>query len=196
MSTSTKELLKKGWVRTIITFEVVGKPAKHVEQSLAKYLANLKKDDRIKVLQEESDEVAELEDGMFSTIAELEILVQNLETLTWLAINFSPASIEVLEPEELRIEGRDLTNWYNDLLSKLHEISHDYRNVKSGNEHMTAAVNTLIQNSILLAIDAGHTSPKAIASATGVLEAQLSPFLTHLIEKKRITKKGSTYTRS
>ena len=113
-----REHLQKGWIRCIVTFEIVGKPAKHVETALAGFLDNIKKDHRIAIIQEEILPPEEMEDGMFSAIAEEEILVKNLETLTWLSINFSPASIEILEPTELEVQSRDITNWLNDSFSK------------------------------------------------------------------------------
>src|SRR5687767_13589124 len=93
-----REHIAKGWIRAIITFEVVGKPKEHVERSLGEYIDNVKKDERVIFLKEDREEAIEHEDGMFSTFSESEMLVKGLDTFTWLCINFSPASIEVLEP--------------------------------------------------------------------------------------------------
>jgi hypothetical protein len=188
-----REHLTKGWIRAIITFEIVGKPAKHVDEAMTQYIENIKKDSRIIVLQEERDEVIEHEDGMFSTFTELEMLVKNLETFTWLCINFSPASVEVIEPDELSIEAREVTNWLNDLLSKVHEIGTNYRSYKAASDHLTLALNELIKNSVLLAVRDGAKSGDEIGKLIGIEPAQLAPFLKHLIEKDKLALQNKLY---
>jgi hypothetical protein len=188
-----REHISKGWVRALITFEVVGKPKKHIEQALAEYIDNIKKDERIIMLKEEREDAIEHEDGMFSTFSECEMLAKGLETFTWLCINFSPASIEILEPEELRIEERELTNWLNDLLSMVHEIGTNYRSVKSAKDHLTVALNELIKNSIMLSLKSGPLDEKALAAGIGIEATQLAPFLKFLVEKQRIQKNGALY---
>ena len=176
-----------------MTFEIVGKPAKHVEDSMQQYVTNIKQDSRIVVLQEERDEPVEHEDGMFSTFAELEMLVKNLETFTWLCINFSPASVEVIEPDELDIEAREITNWLNDLLSKVHEIGTNYRSYKAASDHMTLALNELIKNSILLAVRDGAKSEDEIERLTGISKEQLAPFFKFMTDKDKLAQQGKLY---
>jgi hypothetical protein len=181
-----REHLAKGWIQAIVTFEVVGKPAEHVEEALTGYLENIKQDHRIIFLREEREPAAELEDGLFSTFCESEMLVKDLETFTWLCINFSPASIEVLEPESIDVEAREITNWINDLLSKVHEIGTNYRSHKTANEHLTVAINQLIKNAILLSLRQGTRTLKDLETDTGILDEQLEPFLKHMAEKRQI----------
>lgn len=188
-----RERLKKGWIRAIVAFEVAGRPKEHVAESLTQYLANIRKDSRIAILQEEREEVTEHEDGMFSTFAEVEMVVQDLETFTWLCMNFSPASIEILEPDSITVETRDLTNWLNDLLAKLHEVGTDYRAQKASKEHLTVAMNALIKNAILLAVRGGDRTPKDLERDIGIGIEQLQPFLTHLIEKGKLADRGNAY---
>ena len=189
-----REHTSKGWIRTIITFEIVGKPAGHVEKALTEYLENIKKDDRIIMLREEHEPAIEHEDGMFSAFCESEMLVKDLETFTWLCINFSPASVEILEPDDLVIEARNLTNWINDLVSRLHEISTGYRTMSAAREHLTIALNELIQNSILLSLRSGEKTAEDISKDSGVYTEQLAPFLKHLTDKGKITVTGKRYT--
>jgi hypothetical protein len=188
-----REHISKGWVRAIITFEVVGKPAKHVEDALTRYLDNIKKDERIVILKEDREAAMEHEDGMFSTFCEAETLVQDLETFTWLCINFSPASIEILEPDMMEMDARNLTNWLNDLLAKVHEIGMSHRTNIGSVEHLTVAMNQLIQNTIILSLKSGPKTEGELEQDTGVYAAQLEPFLKHLIENAQIMQSGEKY---
>ena len=188
-----REHLVKGWIRAIVTFEVVGKPAKHIEQSLEDYIANIKQDHRIIVLQDEREPAIEHDDGLFSTFCELEAIFQDLETFTWLCINFSPASIEIIEPDEYRVGAREITNWLNDLLAKLHEVGQSYRLSKAGNENLTLAMNQLIKNAILLCLKTGTKTEPDLESETGIAKEQLDPFLKHLLSKDLIVDKKNGY---
>jgi hypothetical protein len=188
-----RERLQKGWVRAIITFEVVGKPAKHVEKALADFMENIKKDERIVFLREEMEPALEHEDGMFGTFCEAEMLVQNLEVLTWLSINFSPASIEIVDPDTLHIPARDVQNWLNDLLAKVHEVGSNHRTQISATENLTVAMNQLIQNIVLLSLRGGAKSEEQLEQETGIHRTQLDPFTKHLTEKGQIVKAGDTF---
>lgn len=188
-----RERLKKGWLRAVVTFEIVGKPQQHIEKSLTTYLDNIRKDERIVMLEEDREEAIEHEDGMFSTFAECEILVENLETFTWLCINFSPASIEILEPDSIHVESRDIANWLNDLLAKVHDIAVDYRSQKGAQEHLIVAMNQLIRNSILISLEKGPLSAEEIAKKTGIVHDQLETFLEHMLKKGRLAELDGTY---
>jgi hypothetical protein len=188
-----KEQVRKGWIRAIITFEVVGTPKAHVESSLKEYMANIHKDDRITFVREEFEPAVQHDDGMFSTFCEAELLAKNLETFTWLCINFSPASIEILEPDEIVTDARDLTNWLNDLLAMVHDVGTKHRAVKAGNDHLTLAMNQLIKNSILLAVKQGPKDAKEISRSIGVDHIQLEPFLNHMAQKKELAKEKDKY---
>ena len=176
-----------------MTFEVAGRPERHVVEALDGYLANIRKDARIVIVQEAREEPIGHEDGMFSTFSEVEMLTKDLETFTWLCLNFSPASIEILDPEEMEVHARDVTNWLNDLLSKLHEVGADYRNQKGAKDHLTVAMNALIKNAILLSCRAAAKTPDEIQQDTGIATEQAMPFLDHLVEKGKLVENGGKY---
>jgi len=188
-----KELQAQGWIRVLITFEIVGKPREHVEQTLKAYLINIKQDERIKSINEEYAEPLEQDEGLFSAFCEFEAMVQDLEVLTWLSINFMPASIEVLEPEKLTIEARELNNWYNDLISKLHEVSTSLREQTAVAQHLTEGMNALIKNAILAALRSGPKRDEELERILGIPKAQLAPFAQHLVKKGEIITEDGAY---
>ena len=188
-----RTLLKQGWIRAIVTFEVAGKPKQHVADALGQYIENIKKDATVRIIQEAREDPIEHEDGIWSTYSESEMLVKGLETFTWLCINFSPASIEILEPDELKVEARDIGNWLNDLLAKIHDVSADYRNQAGAKEHLTIAMNQLIKNAILLSIRDGPKTKEAIAKDTGIYAEQLEPFFEHMTKKGTIIQVQEKY---
>lgn len=187
------ERLSDGWVRAIITFEIVGKPQKHVEDSLKAYLDNLKKDARIEVLSEDTADAIE-QDELWSTFSEVEMLVDQMTTLTWIAMNFSPASIEIQEPAEKIIKIPELNSWLNDLLSQLHTIALETRDGTAKLKKMNESLNALIVNNVLTALETGEYDAKGLQKKIGIHAEQLQPFLDHLEKRERIKKSGDTYS--
>jgi hypothetical protein len=188
-----RERIKNGWLRALVTFEIVGKPKAHIEKSLQEYIANLKKDDRLVFLRDEVEPAESVDDGLFSTFCEAELLIKNLETCTWLCLNFSPASIEIIEPDELELPARDVQNWLNDLLAQVHEVGANVRTHVQANEHLGIAMNQLIRNAILLSVRDGAKEPKHIEKDTGIDSKQLQPFLDRLVENERLVQNGTRY---
>lgn len=189
-----RELRAKNWIRSLITFELVGKPREHIEQTMHSYIENIKNDDRIRAINEEFADAIELEDGLFSTFVEFEALVEDMETFTWICINFMPASIEILEPEVLTLSNRVMQEWFNDLLAKLHETSNILREERAITKGLTESVNVLIKNSIISTLASGKKNAKEIQSMVGVQESQLLPFIKNLVKNNKIVDEGDGYS--
>jgi hypothetical protein len=190
-----KEIQKKikgGAVLAQVAFELIGNPKDYVEKTIQTYLNNIKNDSQIKILNEEFGEAEQLEGGLWSTYADTEMLFDNLDKLNWLCINFMPASIEIIAPEELRFSDKDLTDWFNDLLSKLHEISASVRQTTTKDQLVVKTMNALIQNAIIVASEHYH-KPEEISNKTGIAKEQLQPFFDALIKQGKLEKKGEAY---
>jgi hypothetical protein len=185
----------KGWIRTKVIFEVVGNPQKHVEESLQSYMENIKTDSQVKVLDEYSEPAEEVEDGLFSMFTEAECLVDGLNKLTWICFNFSPASVEIMEPANFEYHASDLQNWINDFLAKLHEVSQMSQQVQSQNKLLINNMNRLIKNSIVLCIDHGIDTPKGIEERIGIEYDQLKPFFEALIKEGKLELHDEQYER-
>lgn len=194
---SEKEVAKKikdGGVLARVSFEIIGSPREHVEQSLKLYLDNLKKDHQIHFMHEDIGEPEEVSEGVFSTFADTEVVVESLDKLNWLCVNFMPANIEIIEPVEPKFSDKDLTNWFNDLLSKLHEVSTNYRQLATKEKAFVTNMNAMIHNAILLAAEHYHTL-KEISAKTGIEEKELEKFLESNVKSGHIEEKDGKFYR-
>jgi hypothetical protein len=190
-----KELQKKimkGAVLCQVAFEILGNPKEYVENTIRSYVNNIRNDSGIMILSEEYGEAEAVEGDLWSTYVDCEMLFENLEKINWLCINFMPASLEIIAPEELRFSDKDLTMWFNDLLAKLHEISASVRETTTKDQLAVKTMNALIQNIIILATEHYHKT-KEISEKTGMPEAQLQPFFDALIKQGKLEKKGEEY---
>lgn len=188
-----KELVAKGHILCKIIFEMAGNPKEHVETTLKKYVAAIKEDPDY-IFMNEQYEPAEENDGIWSTLLEAEVLVKNFEKLNVLCFNLTPSSIEIMEPESFTITQKDMMYWYNDLLSKLHEISASLKNLSSENDLLKVNLNRAIRNSIVLSLTEPKTTDEVVIK-TGIDKEHLQPFLDALIKEKSITLESGKYSK-
>jgi hypothetical protein len=186
------KFLKSGGVLARVSFEIIGSPKAHVEAAINEYIANIEKDYTIHILNRELGEAEELDGGLFSTYADLEVLFEKLDKLNWLCVNFMPASIEIISPAELKFSDKDLTLWFNDLLAKLHEVSTSYRQLSTKEELFVKNMNAMVHNAVLLACEQYHT-PEGIAKRIGIPIEQVVPFLESNVKNHKLEKHGEEY---
>ena len=115
--------------------EVLGKPEKHVEESLQGYVKQLKENDRYDVQAAEFAEVKKQdEQELWAGFSEVEVKVKKMEDITAFCFDFMPSLIEMISPKELKIGDSEISQFLNDLQAKLHQIDMVAKQVKMENE--------------------------------------------------------------
>ncbi len=104
----------------ILIIEVLGKPAEYIKKALEDILEKLKKEKDVNVTHSEVKEPKELESGVFTTFAEIE-LETSLQMLMNILFAYMPSHIEVIEPEKLSLINSDLNSFLNEITRKLHQ---------------------------------------------------------------------------
>lgn len=187
-----KELIEEGYIRINAIFEVIGHPKKHIEDTIKAYIANIKSDEEVEVIKEEYDDCEEVDKDLFSVVAEVEMLLKTTEKITWLCLNFAPASIEILEPDKITYNQRDINHWVNDLLAKLHEIGILQKKIASDNEGLIRNFNAMTRNAILLVLKE-PSDIKTVSSKIGMQEEHTEQFMEALIKENKIVKEKNIY---
>lgn len=187
-----RKFMEKGYIQIVTIFEIIGHPKKHVEETLKAYVANINSEPDVEIVSEEYENAEEIDKELFSVVAEIKMLVKNIDKLTWLCLNFSPASVEVVEPDNLTLEQRDINHWLNDLLSKIHEIGIIQKKMGSQNEGLIRNFNAMTRNAILLVLKE-PCELSAISSKIGMIDEHTEKFVEALIKEKKIVKKKNVY---
>ena len=193
------ERIEEGSIRVLMTLEVAGKPKEHVEKSLETYLDQINQEKHLDVLSLEREDAIELEgenEGFFSAFAEVELLVPQLEGVTQLAFNYTPASIEIIEPDDFHVEARDLQNWINDILSQLHTVALEIRGERQKSMHFNQAIVQLTQNFVSVLIAGGPKTTEELCRMTGLGEEPLIKVISKLADEKIIIEEEGTWTLS
>jgi hypothetical protein len=190
------ELKEKGYIKIRVIFEMLGKPKEHIEKTLKNYVEKVKSANGIEILSEDFAEAKQQDDGLWSTFAELEMFIKSLEVMTWLSVNFMPASIEILEPEKITHTNKQINFWINDVLAKLHEISLMVKGAVSKEKIMSKTLGTMMKNMVLLNLETGPKDIKELFKKTGIREDQLKSVLEYLVKKEKIVEKDGKYSRN
>ena len=183
-----EKIQEEGAIRVLATFEVAGKPKKHVEETLTTYIDKLKEDEAIDVLNVHREKAVELEDeeSFFSAFAEVEMLLAELEDLLHLCINLMPASVEILAPDYFEFEARELQNWNNDLLSRLHEIAQTVRTERQKAAYLNKNIHGLLINFVHVLLVSGPKGKEELARMTGVDAQGMDKLLNDMKEQELV----------
>ena len=121
--------MEKIKISTII--EIAGKPESHVKESIEKMIDILKQNKKITIVKKEIASINKVElpspgdkdkkVEIFSTFADLELDFPNIDELMQFILMFMPSNLEIIEPETLKMNQKDLENSLNDLLGRLHD---------------------------------------------------------------------------
>ena len=173
--------------------EVMGKPKEHVEAALTEYIGNLKKDDRFTVQREEYAEIKKQESEMWTKFVELELESKDAQQLISFCFEYMPSVIEILEPEKIELTETDLSEFFNDLQAKLHQVDMVAKQVKVENENLSFNMNKLLNNYLVVLLGKENLTLEQISRFTGVPETKVGDFLDKLIDQGVISLKNDKY---
>lgn len=112
-------------IKAMFIYEVLGRPPEHIKNALEEFIEKLNQQKGLKVVNKKIHEPTPCEDeyakDLFTTFAEVELSIDNLNLLFSVIYNTLPASVEVIEPSEIGIKNFDLSSILTDLTLKLHK---------------------------------------------------------------------------
>lgn len=140
-----KEKIEQGWLHCSIIIEIAGRPADYIKEAMEIVLKGLGKEKDIEIIDKKVHRPKEVEifkqkpkpknaKKVFSTFAEIELLVKGLGRLMGLVFDYMPSSIEVIEPTHFKLELNDASNIVNDLATRLHHYDASLKRFSMENE--------------------------------------------------------------
>lgn len=184
---------KKELIRCRAILEVLGKPKEHVEETVKLLVEKVRENPEISILSEKYAEMKQEGKTMFSTFVELEMIIKGITVLTGFCFDFMPSSIEIEKPEELVIKNRDISNIYNDLQAKLHNVDMVAKTLKAESDFLKRNLNTMVSNIITILIKIGKDSLDDLSTFTGISNEELEKHLEKLIQEGKIKKEEDVY---
>src|SRR3989338_8048221 len=108
-------------IRCKIIIEMLGKPKEHVEKTLKMYIDKVREDSSLIVLNADFADAQE-KGNLWTTFAELEMIIKGIPKLIAFCFDYMPSSIEILKPEEFTMKKSTIEDFINDLQARLHEV--------------------------------------------------------------------------
>ena len=176
-----------------IIIEMMGAPKEYIETTLKNYIEKLKKDG-IKI-KKEVVEPAKQQNKLFSTFTELDIEFEKLDDLLGFCFDSMPSSVEILEPEELRMTSTDLSNHLNDLQAKLHEVDMVVKTTRAQNAVLDKNAMNVFKNFIKFICKEPHTTEE-MSKFVGIETKQLQKFVDILVKEGKLKKEGEKYVKN
>ncbi len=192
---SKAERLEEGQLYCRVIIEVLGKPKEHVEGTLREFVDLIKKNVHIfTVVSEEFSEAVEQEKILFSAYAELEMWVKNITKLIGFCYDFMPSSVEIIEPESIRMTNVQLSGMFNDLQARLHDLDMVVKNTRQESMVFRKNFRTLLKNAALITLTGRDMDIKELSRVTGVKQPQLEKFMEKVLEQdERVTEKDGKF---
>ena len=185
-----REKIFDGYIHFTSVIEILGKPQEHVVKTLSDYLEKIKESKDLIFVSEETAEPKEVEGSMFSTFSEIELLAKNTDVIINFCFDYMPSSIEIIEPSTLKYSSKDLTNFLNDLQTRLHNLDMLVKTTSTQNQTLNKNTENLLKNSIKLAIKSGNDTVATISKVLGISEQNLENITNMLVEANILEKDG------
>ncbi len=125
--------------------EVAGRPAEHLKKALEDHVEKLNNLKGVSLISKEFVEPKLIEDEkqIFTCHSEVEVEVETLFRLTELIFDFMPSSVEVLEPETVKLSAQESTMFLNDLSGRLHKYDEIVKVAQMKNQQLFHAYQNL-----------------------------------------------------
>lgn len=179
--------IQEGGVKSKLIIEIVGKPKEYVEDTIKKNIEKLKTEKKAHLVSEKIHEVKELQDSIFSTFAEVEIVVETFQRFLDICYEYAPSSIEVLEPERYPMKTKDIEGILNDLISRSHNATAQLREAVAKISILDQNFMNLMKRMIVSLVEDSPKKISHIADKTGLSEDKAKQFL-EIFEEDKIIK--------
>ncbi|MBL7206433.1 MAG: hypothetical protein ISS36_02440 [Candidatus Aenigmarchaeota archaeon] len=121
--------LKDGWVKVVAMIEVLAVTEETAKSSLEKHIEGLEKEKNVLLYRKDFQKIEKVEKPIqgievaYSNLVEVEFVAKNLDTLVKIVMNYAPSSIEIIEPEKLKIDMGEAQGVLNSIAEMVHKFA-------------------------------------------------------------------------
>ncbi len=124
-----KKRMKEGWIRASLIIEVMAISKEAAESALKKHVERMEKEKNMLVYNKDFQEAKEVEKPLpnipkgFSHIVDVEIVAENYDKLVYIVLNYGPSAIEILEPDNIKLDLGEAQGILNALAALIHRFA-------------------------------------------------------------------------
>jgi hypothetical protein len=189
---SDKERVDKGQLLVRIVVEVVGAPKEHVEEAVKLVVDRVHHQKDLDVVSE-STFAAEEKGKLFSTFSEMEIWFKDTDVLTRFLFDFTPSSVEVMQPSTVPLTAHHFSGFLNDFLLKMHESGMKLKDLSAKTQLLSKNTDTLVRNFLNYALEKPRTTQQ-LPGILGIPMENIGAILENFEKAGIVTKEGDVYS--
>ncbi len=182
-------------VRVVI--EVMAKKPEVATKALQDYIKSIKDPasaPEIRVLSHTVAEPKEQEGGAFTNYVEADLKFASVASLIGYCFDALPSSVDILEPDNLKLDTADLTGLLNDLMARLHKVNFELANLRGNYSIIEANSTGLLRNFMIHLVKNGEKSEEDVARTIGLSKDALRGIVTKYLHESPIVLKDGKYT--
>lgn len=121
--------LKEGWIQSWMMIEVLAATKEAAKSALEKHVAMLEKEEKAVVYRKDFKKIDKIKqpfrgiEEAYSNVVELEMVTENYEKLVFLVMNYAPSSIEILNPESIKMDVGEAQGILNSISEMMHKFA-------------------------------------------------------------------------
>ena len=188
---SDKERIDKGQILVRIIIEVLGAPKEYVEQAVKLVVDKVHNIKDLDIVSEATYE-AEERGEVFSTFSEIEVWFKNLDILTQFLFDFTPSSVEIIQPAKLAFKADFVSGFMNDFLLKMHDLGLKLKDTAAKTQLLQKNTDILVRNFLKVVLQESRSLDE-IAKLTGIPKDNAEAMLQNFEKAGLLKKENDSY---
>ena len=129
MDEEIKTKKKEGWIESWFVIEALAMNEDTVKSSLENHIKKLSNVKEVLVFETKFSDVQKVDKPVknvevgYSQIVDVKLFAKNLLTLIKVIMLYGPSSIEIIEPNELKLKAEEIQNISNTLAALVHQFA-------------------------------------------------------------------------
>jgi hypothetical protein len=121
--------LKEGWIKSSMIIEVLAITRDAAESSLRKHIEKMGNEDNTMILEATYHDTEELAnptpriEKAYSKIVDVDVITRNFDQLVRIVVSYAPSSIEVIEPEKIKMDMGEAQAILNSMSEIIHKFA-------------------------------------------------------------------------
>ena len=124
-----KKRVKDGWLKVSLMVEAMAVSEETVESALKKHLERMEREKNMLIYKKDFKAIEEVKKPLpnipkgFSQVVDVELVAENFDKLVYIVMNYGPSAIEILEPDNIRIDIGEAQGILNTLAALVHRFA-------------------------------------------------------------------------
>lgn len=129
MKDKISKKMKEGWLKCWMMFEVLAVSEDATKEALEGHMKRLEQEKDFMIYDKKIGEMEKQDAPLpnvkeaFSQVGEIEVLVSNYDRLMTLVMNYGPSSVEILEPDEIKLTLDQAQGALNSVSAMMHKFA-------------------------------------------------------------------------